>query len=381
MSATISRLAPAESHPRTEQAAPSAPRRKPRRALINLTRASVLVCGIGLAVVIPLGWGQWVSGMTDQTTDNAYIRADTTPVSAQVEGRIRKVLVGDFQTVAAGDPMFEIEDAEYAARVAQAEAGVAAADAAMRNLDSRVELQRRTIAQAEAGVAAILADRDRALREQERQQALTREGWAPAQRLELVVAETKRFDAQLQEKEAEIAVQRQQLEVLATQERQAAAEQQGRAANLELARIELGHTRISAPIAGTVGTGAARDGQYVRAGTQLISVVPLQAVHVVANYKETQLAKVRPGQTVSLTVDGYPGEALTGRVERLSPASGAEFSLLPADNATGNFTKVTQRIAVRISLDPAPALEGLLRPGMSVVTTIHTDETARDAAE
>ncbi|WP_089175721.1 HlyD family secretion protein [Bosea sp. AS-1] len=380
MSAAIARLAPAEGQPKITTNPAPAQRRKPRRALINLARASVLVGGVGLAIVIPLGWGHWVAGMTDQTTDNAYVRADTTPISTQVNGRIKRLAVADFQTVKAGDPLFEIDDAEYVARVSQAEAGVAAAEAALRNLESRIELQRLTITQAESGIAAILADRDRASQERGRQEALTRDGWTTAQRLELAVADTKRFDARLREKEAEVAVQRQQLEVLSTQEQQARAEQEGRRAALDLARIELGNTRIVAPVAGAVSASAAREGQYVRTGTQLISVVPLQQVHVIANYKETQLSRVRPGQLVSLKIDTFPGLELKGRVERLSPASGAEFSLLPADNATGNFTKVAQRIAVRIALDPAPELQGLLRPGMSVVTTIHTDRQATDAA-
>ena len=380
MSATITRLAPTEGQPKTTGPHHAAKKRKPRRALINLARTSVLVGGIGLAIVIPLGWGHWIAGMTDQSTDNAYVRADTTPISAQVNGRIKRLAVADFQTVKAGAPLFEIDDAEYTARVAQAEAGVAAADAAMSNIASRGVLQRRTIVQAEAGIAAILADRDRATQERGRQEALTRDGWTTAQRLELAIAETKRFDARLREKEAEVAVQRQQLEVLGTQEQQARAEQESRRAALDLARIELGYTTILAPVDGAVGASAARAGQYVRTGSQLISIVPLQRVHVVANYKETQLSQVRPGQAVSVKVDTFPGLVLKGRVERLSPASGAEFSLLPADNATGNFTKVAQRIAVRIALDPAPELEGLLRPGMSVVTTIHTDRQASDPA-
>jgi membrane fusion protein (multidrug efflux system) len=379
MNATVTRLAPAQGQPKVAESTHPAKKRRPRRALINLARASVLVGGVGLAIVIPLGWGHWVAGLTDQTTDNAYVRADTTPISTQVNGRIKRLAVADFQSVKAGEPLFEIDDAEYVARVAQAEAGVAAADAALRNLESRVELQRRTIAQAEAGIAAIVADRDRASQERGRQEALTRDGWTTAQRLELAIADTKRFDARLREKDAEIAVQRQQLEVLGTQEQQAKAEQNGRRAALDLAQIELGNTRIAAPVAGTVSASAAREGQYVRTGMQLISVVPLQQVHVVANYKETQLPQVRPGQAVSIKVDTFPGIVLKGRVERLSPASGAEFSLLPADNATGNFTKVAQRIAVRIALDPVSELEGLLRPGMSVVATIHTDRLAADA--
>jgi membrane fusion protein (multidrug efflux system) len=377
MSATVARLVPVEGQPNATE---PQRKKKPRRALINLARTSVIVGGIGLAVVIPLGWGHWIAGLTDQSTDNAYVRADTTPISAQVAGRVRRMAVADYQVIEAGEALFEIDDKEYVARVAQAEAGVAAAEAAIGNIDSRIELQRRVIAQSQAGIAAIIADRDRAAQERGRQEALTRDGWTTAQRLELAIADTKRFEARLGEKDAEIAVQRQQLAVLDTQQQQARADQESRRAALDLARIELGHTRITAPISGTVSASLVREGQYVRAGSQLISIVPLPHVHVVANYKETQLSKVRAGQAVSVTVDSFPGTVLTGRVERLSPASGAEFSLLPADNATGNFTKVAQRIAVRIALDPAAEIEGLLRPGMSVVTTIHTDRMAASKA-
>jgi membrane fusion protein (multidrug efflux system) len=380
MSATITRLAPIEGA--SQSAEPRPQRKKPRRALINLARTSVIVGGIGLAVVIPFGWGYWMAGLTDQSTDNAYLRADTTPISAQVNGRVKRLAVTDYQPVKAGDLLFEVDDAEYVARVAQARGGVAAADAAIRNIESRLELQRRVIAQSEAGIAAIIADRDRAVHERGRQETLIRDGWTTAQRVELAVADTKRFDARLLEKQAEIAVQQQQLEVLDTQYQQAKAEQDSQRAALELARIDLGNTRIVAPVAGTASSSIVREGQYVRAGSQLISIVPLPRVHVIANYKETQLSQVRPGQAVSVKVDTFPGRVLTGHVERLSPASGAEFSLLPADNATGNFTKVAQRIAVRIALDPAPELEGLLRPGMSVVTTIHTDRVvAGNAAQ
>ncbi|MGO4666953.1 HlyD family secretion protein [Bosea sp. 2RAB26] len=380
MSAAVARLRPAEGPAAKTSEQPGQHKRKPRRALINLARTSVLVGGVGLAIVIPLGWGHWIAGLTDQTTDNAYLRADTVPVSVQTGGRVTRVVVADFQPVKAGDALFEIEDTEHAARVRQAEAGVAAADAALRNTESRTELQHYVIAQTEAGIAAILADRDRAVQERGRQEALTRDGWTTAQRLELAVADTKRFDARLLEKRAEIAVQRQQLAVLGTQDQQARAELQSRRAALDLARVDLGYTRISAPIDGITNASSVREGQYVRTGSQLISIVPLPRVHVVANYKETQLSQVRPGQAVSVTIDTFPGRALTGRVERLSPASGAEFSLLPADNATGNFTKVAQRIGVRIALDPTPELEGLLRPGMSVVTTIHTDRLAPEQA-
>lgn len=355
-----------------------------RRAYLTIARASVIVAGIGLAIVVPLGWGNWVAGMTNQTTDNAYLRADTTPVSAEVGGRIVRLLVEDYQQVKAGQLLMEIDPVQYQARVDQARAAVSAAQAAIRNAQSNIVLQQRMIEQAEAGLAALNADRERMVREGQRQTSLTKDGWSTAQKLEAAIADVKRIEAQIDEQQAEIAARRQKLDVLATQSDQARADLSNQQAALRLAQIDLDRTHITAPIDGVVGVSGAREGQYVRAGAQLVSVVPVSKLYVVANFKETQLAKFRPGQVVSVTVDTFPGKELPGYVERLSPATGSEFSLLPPDNATGNFTKVAQRVGVRIALEQNSELEGLLRPGMSVVATVHTDrhiETATSLIE
>ncbi|MBB5701974.1 membrane fusion protein (multidrug efflux system) [Ochrobactrum daejeonense] len=348
-------------------------KRPRRRAYLTLARASVIVAGIGLAIVVPLGWGNWVAGMTNQTTDNAYLRADTTPVSAEVGGRIVRLLVEDYQQVKAGQLLMEIDPVQYQARVDQATAAVSAAQAAIRNTQSNIVLQQRMIEQAEAGLAALNADRERIVSEGQRQTSLTKDGWSTAQKLEAAIADVKRIEARIAEQQAEIAAQRQKLDVLATQSDQAKAELSSQQATLKLAQIDLDRTHITAPIDGVVGVSGAREGQYVRAGAQLVSVVPISKLYVVANFKETQLAKFRPGQVVSVTVDTFPGKELQGYVERLSPATGSEFSLLPPDNATGNFTKVAQRVGVRIALEQNSELEGRLRPGMSVVATVHTD--------
>ncbi|WP_077966266.1 HlyD family secretion protein [Ensifer adhaerens] len=358
--------------------APTADTRKfRRRSYLALVRTAVIVGGIGLAVVVPLGWGQWVAGFTNQSTDNAYLRADIAPISAQVAGTIRRVAVHDFQRVRIGDLLAEIDPSEYQAKVTRASAAVAAGEAAIRNVDSRLRLQQCLIAQAEAGISAIEADRDRAQAEHARQAALTRDGWSTNQRLEEALAAIKRFEAQLTEKRADAAATREEVSVLGTQREQAEADLSSRKAELALAEIELAHTRIAAPSDGVVNSSSVRTGQYVSPGMRVISVVPLPNVYVVANYKETQLGNVRVGQSVSIAVDMFPGETLRGRVEQISPASGSEFALLPPDNATGNFTKVAQRIAVRITLIDIPdGLKDLLRPGMSVLSTIHTDQLA-----
>ncbi|CAN7299742.1 HlyD family secretion protein [Rhizobium sp. LjRoot30] len=370
--------APATHQPQPKNAAAKGPR---RRSYLALARSAIIVVGIGLAIVVPLGWGQWVAGFTNQSTDNAYLRADTTPISTQISGRVRRVAVSDFQPVRAGQLLGEIDAAEYDAKVSRATAAVAAADVAIRNVDSRIELQHRTIAQADAAILAITADRDRAAGEYDRQSTAVENGWSTGQRLEDALAANRRFEAQLAEKQAEADAQRQQLNVLGTEREQAMAELDIRKADLALSRIELGYTRIVAPIDGVVNVSSVRAGQYVSAGTRFISIVPLSKVHVVANYKETQLGKVRIGQAATIRIDMFPGRELKGRVEQIAPATGAEFALLPADNATGNFTKVAQRIAVRIALIDVPEdLRQALRPGMSVLSTIHTDMAADDPA-
>jgi len=358
-------------------------KRKPRlRSYLALARVTVIVAGIGLATVIPLGWGHWVAGMTDQTTDNAYLRADTAPISSQIAGYVSRVVVRDYERVRSGDLLAEIDDKEYRAKVARAKAAVAAAEAAIRNVDSRVNLQKRLITQAEAGILAIHADRDRAAAEHIRQKSLEHSGWSSSQRLEEAVASIKRYEAQLTEKRAETEATRQQLSVLATEREQAIAELSSRHAELELAEVELGHARIISPTDGVVNASSVRAGQYVSAGTRVISVVPLPNVYVVANYKETQLEKVRVGQAVTVAVDMFPGEVLSGRVAQLSPAAASEFALLPPDNSTGNFTKVAQRLAVKIELTALPdRLRLLLRPGMSVQTTIHTDQVLSSSGQ
>ena len=198
---------------------------------------------------------------------------------------------------------------------------------------------------------------------------------ATAQKLEAAIVDVKRIEAQIAEKQAEIVAERQKLGVLASQSDQAQAELSNQQAALRLAQIDLDPTRITAPMDGVVGVSGAREGQYVRAGSQLVSVVPVSKHYGVANFKETQLAKFRPGQLVSVTVDTFPDKELRGHVERLSPATGSEFSLLSPDNATRNFTKVAQRAGVRIELEHNGELDELLRPGMSVMATVLTDQS------
>jgi membrane fusion protein, multidrug efflux system len=328
-----------------------------------------------------LRWDEWVGAARIQTTNDAYVRAEMTRLSSRVAGEVLTVAANDFQHVKAGDLLVQIDPADYEAQVAQAEAGVAAAQAAFDNLANQVELQYATIAQAEAQQVSALAQEVEARQEQERQQSLTQTEAGTRQKLEQAVAAYARAQADVRASRALIAAQRHQLEVLSGTKKQRAADIEGAKATLASARLKLGYTKITAPFDGVVGERQVQPNDYVNIGTNLINVVPLPDVYVIANYKETQLTRVRPGQSVDLSVDSFPNERLHGRVERISPASGSQFALLPPDNATGNFTKVVQRVPVRIALDKGQKLLERLLPGMSVVTRIDTDDAGTDGGK
>jgi membrane fusion protein, multidrug efflux system len=334
---------------------------------------AVLVA-FGFIALATLRWDAWVGNATIQTTNDAYVRAELTRLSSRVAGEILTVAANDFQRVKAGDLLIQIDPADYQAQVAQAEASVAAAQAALDNLSNQVELQYATIAQAEAQQVSAAAQEVEAKQEQERQQSLSQTESGTRQRFEQATAAYAKAQADVRASRAVIAAQRHQMEVLAGTKKQRAADVLGAQAALASARLKLGYTKIIAPFDGVVGERQVQPGDYVNIGSNLINVVPLPNVYVMANYKETQLTRVKPGQSVDITVDSFPNGKLHGRVERVSPASGSQFALLPPDNATGNFTKVVQRVPVRIELDKnQPLLERLL-PGMSVVTNIRTDD-------
>ena len=353
-----------------------------RSALIRLALPLFAVlAALGFIVLATLRWDQWVGSAAIQTTNDAYVKADMTRLSSRVAGEVQKVAVNDFQRVKAGDLLVQIDPADYQAQVAQAEAAVAAAQAAYDNLANQVELQYATIAQGEAQQVSAQAQEVEARQEQERQQSLTQTEAGTRQKLEQATAGYARAQADVRASRALIAAEHHQLEVLSGTKKQRAADIEAAKAALDAARLKLGYTKIVAPFAGVVGERQVQPNDYVNIGSNLINVVPLPNVHVIANYKETQLTRVRPGQPVDVTVDSFPNETLHGRVERIAPASGSQVALLPPDNATGNFTKVVQRIPVRIGLDKGqPLLERLL-PGMSVETRIHTDQAGADGGK
>src|SRR4051794_2354266 len=367
----------------TASAAPSAqtpPRSQSAWQRLAIPLMAVLTA-FGFIVLATLRWDAWVGSAVIQTTDDAYVRAELTRLSSRVAGEVLTVAANDFQRVKAGDLLVQIDPADYQAQVAQAEASVGAAQAALDNLNNQVELQYATIAQAEAQQVSAAAQEVEARQEQERQQSLSQTESGTRQRFEQATAAYAKAQADVRASRAVIAAQRHQMEVLAGTKKQRAADVLGAQAALAAARLKLGYTRIIAPFDGVVGERQVQAGDYVNVGSNLINVVPLPNVYVIANYKETQLTRVKPGQSVDITVDSFPDEKLKGRVERISPASGSQFALLPPDNATGNFTKVVQRVPVRILLDKSQPLLDRLLPGMSVVTHINTGEAGTDGGK
>ena len=342
--------------------------------------AAVLIA-FGFIALATQRWDAWVGSAIIQTTDDAYVRADVTHLSTRVAGEVLTVAVDDYQRVKAGDLLVQIDPADYQAQVDQAEAGVAAAQAALDNLANEVELQYATIAQSEAQQVSAAAQEVEAQEENDRQKSLSQTDAGTRQRYEQATAAYAKAQADVRANRALIAAQRHQIEVLQGTKKQRAADVLAAKAILVAARLKLGYTRIVAPFDGVVGERQVHAGDYVNIGSDLIDVVPLPNVYVIANYKETQLTRVRPGQPADITVDSFAGERLHGHVERISPASGSQFALLPPDNATGNFTKVVQRIPIRIELDKnQPLLERLL-PGMSVIARIHTDQAETDGGK
>jgi membrane fusion protein, multidrug efflux system len=330
-----------------------------------------VICALGFVVLATIRWDEWTGNARIQKTNDAYVRADITHLSSKVAGEVIATAVDDYQHVKLGELLIQIDPADYQAQVDQADASVAAAQAALDSLANQIELQYATIAQADASRASAEAAETEAKQELERQQSLIRTESGTRQRLEQATAGFAKAQADVQASRAVVAAQHHQIEVLAGTKKQRAADLAGARAALSSAKLKLGYTRIAAPSDGVTGELQVQVGDYVNIGTNLINVVQPN-VYVVANYKETQLTHVTPGQSVDITVDTFPHETLHGHVQRISPASGSQFALLPPDNSTGNFTKVVQRIPVRIVFDKDQPLLDRLLPGMSVVTKIDT---------
>jgi membrane fusion protein (multidrug efflux system) len=353
----------------------------------RLSRQAIKRTAVGLTLALSLtaaadfAYGYLTTGRYLESTDDAYVKADSTIVSPKVSGYIAEVLVGDNQPVKAGQLLARIDDRDFKTALEQAHADVAASEAAVRNLDAQIALQQPIIEQETADIAAAEANLQFAQEEQARYDGLMKSGSGTIQRAQQTDAALREKAAQLQHGKSGLLAARRKVDVLTTDKAKAVAQlDRARAVERQMA-LNLSYTEISAPVDGTVGARSLRVGQFVQAGTQLMAVVPLDAVYVVANFKETQLTNVRNGQPVEIRIDSFHGIRLRGHVDSLSPASGLEFALLPPDNATGNFTKIVQRVPVKIVLEDHN-LTGLLRPGMSAEPTVDTKATAvaeRDA--
>ena len=342
----------------------------------NMVRRAALVLALlaGTATIVYYGHDYWTNGRYLETTDDAYVKADSTIIAPKVSGYIAQVLVGDNEKVRAGQTLAKIDERDFKAALGQARADVAAAEASVRNLDAQLELQQPIIEQSTADVTAADANLKFAQEERARYDDLMKSGSGTIQRAQQTDAALRASNAQLQHAKSGLVAAQRKVDVLTTQRAQATAQLEHARAVADQAELNLSYTEITAPVDGTVGARTLRVGQYVQAGTQLMAVVPLDQVYVVANFKETQLTHVRAGQPVELVVDSFRKQTLHGHVDSLSPASGLEFALLPPDNATGNFTKIVQRVPVKIVLDDH-SLTGLLRPGMSAVPTVDTKAT------
>jgi membrane fusion protein, multidrug efflux system len=340
-----------------------------------ILRLTVLLVAIAAVAIVATRFDRWTISSRYHSTDDAYLESDVTPLAAHVPGYVKRVAVDDFDAVKKSQILVELEDADYRAQVAQAQAAEGSAKSALDVLMRQRDQQTANVQALRASVDAAQATAHLNRTDLGREQSLYAQGhYASLQAVDHALAADQQAGALLSQQRAQVVAASRQLATIDAQIEQAQSNLMQQQATLDLARINLGYTRISAPSDGMVGVRQVRKGQYVSAGTQLIDHVALPNIWVVANFRETQMANIRAGQPAKIAVDAFPQLALNGHVDGWSPASGSRFSLLPPDNATGNFTKIVQRLAVKIVLDSASndALRVLLRPGMSVVATIDT---------
>jgi membrane fusion protein (multidrug efflux system) len=335
---------------------------------------AVLAAALGFGAYEGHEW--WTNGRFMVSTEDAYVQADITILSAKVSGYVQSVAIQNNQAVKAGDLIAKIDDGDYRFALQSAKDKLATQQSAITRIGRQIEAGRASVAQAQAQIAAAQADAERAESDYARQQQLARSDYTSRAALENAKATRDRAAANVQSAQAALAAARANVDVLAAQQTEAqrvAAEQQ---TAVEKAERDLSFTEIRAPADGVIGNKAIEVGTYVQPGARLAALVPLTSVHVDANFKETQLASLKPGQKVQIEVDAFPDAEIVGTVESVSPASGAVFSLLPPENATGNFTKIVQRVPVRVAVSPDVAQQGLLRPGLSVVVDVDTRTSA-----
>jgi membrane fusion protein (multidrug efflux system) len=346
------------------------PQKKDRPPLKHvLLWAAMIFTGLG---VLALAGYWWKVGRFIESTDDAYIGGDVTVIAPEVAGFIAKIAVSDNQQVHAGDLLVALDNRDYNAALAKAEAVVAIQQAALTNLDATRHLQEAIVAQAQADITAADAETTRSYDDELRYRQTAATGAASAQSLETADTAYKQAVANGEKMRAGLAAAQRQLDVIQTQKQEAQASLQQAVAECDIARLNLGYTELRAPIDGIVGNRSAQVGAYATTGSQLISLIPAHGLWVDANFKEDQLARIHPGSPATVTIDSISGKAFRGHVVSIAPATGAEFSVLPPENATGNFTKIVQRVPVRIAFDDESAAQGQLRPGLSVIAKVDT---------
>lgn len=335
---------------------------------------------LAFAVVVTLGvliggffW--WTNKQHYESTDNAFVQADTVLVSPQVGGYITEVLVSDNQHVEAGQVLARIDPSVYQAKLAQAEANARALEAAVRSVDDKAALEQAMIAQKAAGVSSAQAEASRTGADLDRYNDLAKRGWVSDQKLQTVKAQAAESTAAVKQANATLEAERRSAASLGSARSETQAQAAAAWAAVQQARLDLEHAVIRAPVSGVVGARGVRPGQLVQPGTTLMAVVPLSQTFVVANFKETQVSRLRIGQPVEIKADAFGGEPIRGKIDSFAPATGAEFAMIPVENAVGNFTKIAQRIPVRIVVDRSTPLGAALRPGLSV--QVKVDVTAR----
>lgn len=342
-----------------------------RRRILLVALMAVAICGSVYA-----GWEYWTAWRFEVSTDDAYVQADVVAIAPQVAGNIAKLFVDDNQHVKAGQVLAIIDQSDFKAAVDQAKAGVAQAQAAITTIEAQIAQQRAVVSEAQATIKSDKATETYAEENNKRFGTLANEGYGSVQDEQAAESQIVSAKATVAKDEAAFDAAQRQITTLDAQLTQAKATLEQNKAMLEQAQINLGYTTITSPVDGVVGDRTVRVGQYAQPGTELLAVVPLKKAYVVANFKETELANVHPGQPVTLAVDTFDDKTVRGYVGSIAPASGQEFALLPPDNATGNFTKIVQRIPVKIYIDPNDPFAGRLRPGMSVIATINTHDSA-----
>ena len=374
-SATAAPVAAPSPSPSQAPAA-SEPPPKTIKATPRSIAAMVVVAAVGIALIM-WAWHLGPFNTTRVSTDNAYVRGAITVLSPQVNGYVTEVLVKDFQYVKGGQDLLRIDDRIYAERVRQAEGQLANAVAQMNNAEQTQAQNTASIASARANLAAAQAEQARSRAEQGRVDELAERGSVSLNERDRVRTQARLAGANVLKAQAEIDIAQQRAKATTVSRAGLQAQVSMAEAQLALAKIDLANTVIKAPRDGQVSEASVRRGQYVTAGSQLLFLVP-DTLWVVANFKEGQTWRMRIGQPARFEVDAFEGATLTGHVEQIAPATGSEFSVLRPDNASGNFTKVVQRLPVRIAIDPGQELAPRLRPGMSVTAEVDTGATPRE---